>query len=83
MIKPPMSQVELVTRPMEAEAFAPRVPTMEASMYCMVISEMFARMAGKDSFATIMNSSFLVSGLFSRINAATFKFFVIAIFKHK
>ena len=31
---------------MEAEAFAPKLPTMEASMYCMAMDDSCAMMAG-------------------------------------
>ena len=34
------------TAPMEAEALAPRLPTMEASMYCMAMDDSCAMMAG-------------------------------------
>ena len=43
---PPKSQVLEETSPMAAEAPAPRTPTMAASIYCMMISEICARMAG-------------------------------------
>ena len=45
MHMPPSSQVEVDTRPMEAEALAPRLPTMAASMYCMAMELICARMA--------------------------------------
>lgn len=36
---PQNSQVVVETNPMEAAAFAPRLPTIEASMYCMAIED--------------------------------------------
>ena len=43
---PPNSHVLEATRPMEAEASRPNCPTMEASMYCITMEEIWARMAG-------------------------------------
>ena len=43
---PPSSQVVLATRPMAAEALAPRLPTMVASIYCMAVEESCASTAG-------------------------------------
>lgn len=44
--KPPKSHVVVVTNPMEAEASAPRLPTIEASIYCMTMEENWATTAG-------------------------------------
>lgn len=44
---PMNSQVVVDTSPMDAEALAPRLPTMAASMYCMVIDEICAMMEGR------------------------------------
>ena len=38
-------------RPTDAAASAPRRPTIDASIYCMMIVESCAMMAGADSFA--------------------------------
>ena len=46
MQSPPMSQVEVDTRPMEADAFAPKLPTMAASIYCIAMELISARIAG-------------------------------------
>lgn len=62
MHMPPSSQVEVDTRPMEAEALAPRLPTMAASMYCMAMELICARMAGTLSVSTCTNCSLQVSG---------------------
>ena len=43
---PPKSHVVLATRPMAAVALAPREPTMAASIYCMAMPLISARMAG-------------------------------------
>ena len=43
---PIISHVEVETRPIEAEASAPTLPTMAASIYCMAIEENCATMAG-------------------------------------
>jgi hypothetical protein len=45
--EPPISQVEEDTRPMEAVAAAPRLPTIPASIYCMAIVVSWARIAGR------------------------------------
>ena len=43
---PQNSHVVVETKPMEAAAFAPRLPTIEASMYCMAMEDTCAMMAG-------------------------------------
>ncbi len=43
---PPISQVLEETSPIDAESFAPSCPTMEASIYCMTMEEIWAIMAG-------------------------------------
>lgn len=37
--RPLNSQVVVETSPMEAEAFAPKLPTMAASMYCITMDD--------------------------------------------
>ena len=44
---PPISQVVDETRPMEAVASAPMLPTMPASMYCIAMDVSCARIAGR------------------------------------
>ena len=46
MPKPPMSHMQVDTRPMDAPAAAPRWPTIEVSMYCIITDDSCARMAG-------------------------------------
>ena len=48
VIAPPNSHVEEDTKPIEALAPAPKTPTIAASIYCITISEICARMPGKD-----------------------------------
>ena len=48
---PMNSQVVVDTSPMDAEASAPRLPTMEASIYCIVMDEIWAMIDGKLSWA--------------------------------
>ena len=43
---PPMSHPVVSTSPMAAEAFAPRWPTIEASMKNMTVADICARMEG-------------------------------------
>ena len=43
---PPISQPVVSTSPMAAEAFAPRCPTIEASMKNITVAEICARMEG-------------------------------------
>ena len=59
---PPSSQVEVDTSPMEAEARAPRLPTMAASMYCMAMELIWAKMAGTLRVSTWRNCCRGVSG---------------------
>ena len=49
---PPNSHVVDATSPMAAEAFVPSEPTMDVSIYCMMMEETCARMAGTLSCAT-------------------------------
>ena len=44
--KPENNHVEVDTSPMDAEALAPRLPTMAASMYCITIDDNWATIAG-------------------------------------
>ena len=41
-----MSQMQVLTNPMDAPAAGPRCPTMEVSMYCIITLESWARIAG-------------------------------------
>ena len=43
---PPSSQVLVETRPIAADAFAPRLPTMAESMYCITMEEICVKIAG-------------------------------------
>ena len=43
---PPNSQVLLDTSPMDADASAPRLPTIDASMYCITMDVICAIIAG-------------------------------------
>lgn len=47
MQKPPKIQVLVETSPMEADWFAPRCPTIDASMYCIITVENCASIAGR------------------------------------
>lgn len=44
--KPLNSQVVVETRPIEAEALAPRLPTIAASIYCITMEDNCATIAG-------------------------------------
>ena len=44
--KPPRSHMQVDTRPMDAPAAAPRCPTIDVSMYCIITKDSWARMAG-------------------------------------
>ena len=44
---PQMSHVDVESRPLAADASAPRLPTIDASMYCMAMAEIGATIAGK------------------------------------
>lgn len=48
---PQKSHSEVETRPTEAELSAPSRPTMAASIYCIIIDDNWAIMAGHDSFS--------------------------------
>ena len=43
---PQNSHVVVDTNPMEADAFAPRLPTIEASIYCIAMEDNWAITAG-------------------------------------
>ena len=58
--RPPKSQVVEATRPMAADPEAPRLPTMEASIYCMTTEEIWARIAGMLNRRIITESSGMV-----------------------
>ena len=50
--RPPKSHDELATSPIAADASAPRLPTIAASIYCMIIELISARIAGMLSLTT-------------------------------
>lgn len=54
--KPENSHVLVDTSPMEADASAPRCPTMEASIYCITMEESWAITAG--TLSSIARRSF-------------------------
>jgi hypothetical protein len=49
---PPNSHIVVETIPIDADALAPRLPTIDASIYCIIIMDSWARMAGKLNWAT-------------------------------
>ena len=53
--KPPNSHMVVDTNPIEAEASAPKLPTIDASIYCMTIDDNCATMAGTLSQNTNSN----------------------------
>lgn len=57
MHSPLSNQVELEIRPMDAEALAPKLPTIVASIYCMIVVLSWARTAGMLSPITICSCS--------------------------
>lgn len=68
MKKPFIIQVLVDTSPIEAAGFAPRWPTMDASMYCISTDEIWARMAGMarsmaslNCCPSVIGSLFLIS----------------------
>ena len=67
---PPNSHVLVDIRPMDADAFAPRLPTIEASMYCMAMDDSCVIMAGMLSSTVRWICSLRVSGLPSRMRAS-------------
>ena len=58
MHKPPINHVDVETRPIAAEALAPRLPTMAASMYCIAMELSSAKIAGMLSAITCIICSF-------------------------
>ena len=66
--KPQNSHVVVDTNPMEAAAFAPKLPTIDASMYCMAIDDTCAMMAGTLRYTVKRNCCPSVSRLPSRIS---------------
>ena len=52
---PQNSHVVVETNPMEAAAFAPRLPTIEASIYCMAMEDTCAIIAGTLRYAVRRN----------------------------
>ena len=54
---PLKSHVVVDTKPIDAEAFAPKLPTIAASMYCMTIEDNCAMIAGTLSCKVSLNCS--------------------------
>ncbi len=52
---PQKSHSEVETSPTDAESSAPRRPTMAASIYCIMILDNWAIMAGHDSLAVSLS----------------------------
>jgi hypothetical protein len=65
--KPMKSHVEVVTKPIDAEAEAPKLPTIEASMYCMTIEEICAMIAGTLSMTANRNCIMRLTGCAPRM----------------
>ena len=76
---PPKSHNVVETSPIDAESSAPRLPTMEASMYCMMMLESCAMMAGTLSEAVSSSCCRSVMGLPSRMRASRPSLLVCAI----
>ena len=72
---PQKSHVVVDTHPIEAEAFAPRLPTIAASMYCMTMAESWVTMAGTLNATVRRNCSPDVIGRPSRIRASRWSVF--------
>ena len=51
------------TRPMEADASAPRLPTIAASMYCITMEDSWANIAGKLNLSVRLSLCEKVIGL--------------------
>ena len=75
---PENSHVEVDTSPMEAEASAPRLPTMDASIYCMAMEENCAKMAGTLSNTVRCSCCRSVMGRFSRIRSRRLSVLVLS-----
>ena len=58
---PPKSHVDVDTSPIDAAASAPRRPTMDASIYCIMMDDSCARIAGILRVAIMRNCSPTVS----------------------
>ncbi len=67
---PQKSHVVVDTNPMEADASAPRLPTIAASIYCMIMAESWVTMAGTLKAAVRRNCSPKVMGRPSRMRAS-------------
>ena len=72
---PQKSHVVVDTNPIEAEAFAPRLPTIAASMYCMTMAESWVTMAGTLNATVRRSCSPDVIGRPSRIRASRWSVF--------
>ena len=83
-VKPPRIHVLVEMRPMDAEGFAPRRPTMPASMYCISIDEVWARIAGRLSITASIICCLMVICRPPRIIASNMSFLLSVIgFKGK
>lgn len=67
---PPKSHVVVDTKPMEAAAPAPKLPTIAASIYCMTMEDNCAMMAGMLNFHVKLNCWPNVMGWPLRISAS-------------
>lgn len=70
LITPQNSQVVVDTNPIEADALAPRLPTMDASIYCMAMDDNCAIIAGKLNNAVSLSCCLRLMLLPSRIIAS-------------
>ena len=78
---PPISHVEDETKPIEAVASAPRLPTIPASMYCIAMDVSCARIAGRLMLRTSrIFSALLTSRLFKTVSIVLFFIFPRATF---
>ena len=59
--RPPISQVDEETKPIEAESWAPRRPTILASAYSMMMVDICDMIAGKEIWMVSLIESFRVS----------------------
>ena len=74
---PLKSQVVVDTRPMDAEASAPRLPTIEASMYSMTIEESWASIDGTLNRTINSSRCLQLIGLPERIDSSNMYSFLL------
>lgn len=67
-----MSHVALAIRPTDALGLAPKLPSIEASIYCMSIDESCAKIAGRDNWAVSASCCLVVKLSPSRIRESSF-----------